>query len=240
MYSYDVYGPTRLDMHPLWRRVTPSLDLVVSPPTERFAAILDLQSSTQAATGDNDGYAMFYYYRVAARTVALMRISIPLVEVGASRLDVQSGLLRFPKLDEVEEPNLSDVLLSVCRTTGLIFSDMVLYTFLYSSGIKPRLSGQLHEAFELLTQFFLNDEQHEASLAKFSDLLIWSCTLGAIAGARVPHLRLYYLNQLRSHPHQTKQWITYNALLSQFLWYEPVCEPLAYSLWKEINEPILT
>jgi hypothetical protein len=236
--SFDVYSASKNDSHPTWNRVVPHWNAVDSPPVESYGVILNLESRRDATNARPVSYDMFYYYRTAAEIVALMDTTADLFDLGPPKLDVHCGFLSFPRLDEIPDPDRADVLLCICRSAALIFDDMVLYPLPYHSGQMPRNATQLQDGISRLRPFW-DVYDKEASLHKFKDLLIWACTLGAIAATRMDHMRRFFLGRLAYLSNAIADWENFNDLLSRFLWYKPVCEPPARGVWNELQRRTL-
>lgn len=201
--SFDIYRGTRTDTPPDWPRGLKDqqvFDMTDSP--------VDILRSL-----DEDVFQLF----VLGRAVLSRLEDDPFGEhtLDTARLDVHHGLLSYPKLSEHSVLDSTTVLLCVCRTAGLIFSDMVLYPMPYSTGISPRLAEQLLEAF-------IRPELDECWLGSYQGLLIWAAVLGAIAATRLPCLRRFFLKRLAHLPDAQGSWHELHTILTGFLWWEPV------------------
>lgn len=150
-------------------------------------------------------------------------------EIAHARNEVQHGFLSLPRLANPDAATPCAIFTCICRVAGLIFSDMVLYPLPYSTGIKPRLATRLRQVLELpqLKPFWASE---------FTDLLMWACVLGAIAASRMA-LRGWFLASLLRMPSvRQADWKTFQATMARYLWWDYVCLPPTFLVWKNLQD----
>ncbi|KAM5348608.1 hypothetical protein ACJ41O_008432 [Fusarium nematophilum] len=124
--------------------------------------------------------------------------------------------------------NSTITLQEICRLGALIFLDMVILPTPPHTGIKLRHSTKMLDYIETMQQ------QKLAEDPRVSDFLTWATVLGAIA-ARFTKLQVRY-TKLVEKVAQSRSWSTTHTQLKRYLWFGPVCDVPALSIWSEVRE----
>ena len=150
-------------------------------------------------------------------------------EITHARNEVQHGFLSLPRLTSTGTANHLDILTCICRISGLIFSDMVLYPLPYSTGIKPRLAVRLRQALAL-------PQLKPYWTSCYTDLLTWSCVLGAIAASRMSLRGWFVASLLRMPSARQADWVGFQAIIARYLWWDYVCVPPTFLVWRNLQD----
>ena len=209
----------RFDRQPDWPRLR-SLPVKVDPTRTSLIVVRKLDQR------------MYEIYQQGCNVVQILRDkSSSGIPDNSLRYAVQHDLLSFPKMTDLCTFTSSELLVCLCRTAGLIFSDMVLYPTPYSTGVKPRLAQQLDEIMRGPEIRNLPD------LDTYEHLLVWACVLGAIASTFLPAYRQSFLDRLRSLLSGQDSVEDLTEILEGFMWYAPVCDPPMLLVWKDLAIP---
>jgi hypothetical protein len=149
-----------------------------------------------------------------------------LVDLIDARNSAQHRLLsQLPA--EVEMSDADSCVHQVVRLATLIFSDMVIFPLPAAQRLKPRLAGMLQQTLEMC--------HLHRSWTSHAPVLLWALTLGTIA-TRFSETGLWYNTQLRHHLSvlQITTWSTLESICMAFLWWQPVCNGPAQSLWNDM------
>ncbi|KAJ4217980.1 hypothetical protein NW759_008574 [Fusarium solani] len=130
--------------------------------------------------------------------------------------------------DEESGIDVSCTLREICRLCALLHVDMVLLPTPPHTGIK------LRHAKNLLRQLEVLDKQEPIGDDQVSEFLIWATVLGAIA-SRFTELEVRYRARIERLAQETA-WDIVKPRLEQQLWFNPVYDGPACSLWHETVE----
>jgi hypothetical protein len=147
-----------------------------------------------------------------------------------ARCWVQHQLLAFTPVS-CNDDDYQERILTICRLSALIFSEMVIFPFPALQNIKPMLAGRLREALLGLPETIRNDSH------KY--LLTWAMVLGSIASTYNEH-HGWYLEQLSQNLVEIdiQYWEGLRQLCSSFLWWGPVCNPPTVVVWRDVKAKI--
>lgn len=145
------------------------------------------------------------------------------------RNETQHGLLSLKRLSETNYLTERDVLFEVCRLSGLIYNDLVLYPLPYSTGVKPRLAQQLYQVLQDPRMGDLWDSD-------FHELLIWVCFMGEIAARKTKDHGWFVRTLLKITRIKNLDKEGFTDLMQSFLWWDYVCLPPALELWEHLQE----
>jgi hypothetical protein len=142
-----------------------------------------------------------------------------------SRCWVQHQFLAFTP-DSSDEDDYQQRILTVCRLSALIFSEMVIFPFPAVQKIKPMLAERLRDALLDLLETSV-ETSHQR-------LLTWATVMGSIASTYNEHHE-WFLEQLIQSlvDIDVQSWEGLRELCASFLWWDPVCTPPALAVWKE-------
>ena len=150
-----------------------------------------------------------------------------MVDLVSARNSVQHHLLSVDTLGM--EGGVEDLMITeVCRTSALIFSDMVLFPLPATQKMKPTLASRL--------KGLLVDWTAECPSEAHLRTLTWATMLGSIASTfTVEHD--WFLQQLSLHLSTLVilDWPNLKRLCSTFLWWPPVCDPPGKVVWSEVQ-----
>lgn len=130
--------------------------------------------------------------------------------------------------DEESGIDVSCTLREICRLCALLHVDMVLLPTPPHTGIK------LRHAKNLLRQLEMLDKQEPIGDDQVSEFLTWATVLGAIA-SRFTELEVRYRARIERLAQETA-WDIVKPRLEQQLWFDPVYDGPACSLWREAIE----
>ena len=160
------------------------------------------------------------------------------VELVPTRNMIQHRLLSIDPQDmegEIEEITVAEV----CRTSALIFSDMVVFPIPATQQIKPMFAARLRS----LLESSINHLQQDT----YQDAIIWLLVMGAIASTfSVDHEWFLQCLRVRTMSQNIRDWPNLKKQCSRFLWWPPVCDQPGRVIWSELqalqdvkNEPIV-
>lgn len=137
----------------------------------------------------------------------------------------KQGLRPVAPDGEILDPSPAALLRELCRLSGLLYIDMVIFPLPPHSGIKARLSRGI---LRLLKVY---ERVHDSKDLGVSDFLTWATFLGAIA-AKFSELQLHYRDRIAIIA-QNMHWDAILKRLGQYLWFSPVLDPPALEIWAE-------
>lgn len=120
---------------------------------------------------------------------------------------------------------MSCTLREICRLCALLHVDMVLLPTPPHTGIKLRHAKSMLRLLKLL------DKREPIEDGQVSDLLTWATILGAIA-TRFTEFEGHYRTRVEKLAQKTA-WDLVKPCFEQHLWFAPVYEGPACSLWHE-------
>lgn len=114
----------------------------------------------------------------------------------------------------------------ICRTTLLIFSNMVFFPLPHVSGVNTRLVASLRLSIAATGDEFL--VQHLG-------LVTWALMIGGIAAFPTEN-RTWFASTFRNNLlWHTDDWNEVEAVLEAHLWWSYVCEDAGKMFWKEVH-----
>lgn len=146
-----------------------------------------------------------------------------------ARNETQHGFLSLRRLSDTNALTERDILFEVCRLSGLIYNDLVLYPLPYSTGVKPRLARQLHEVLQ-------DPRMGDLWNSDFHELLIWVCFMGEIAARRTKDHGWFVKKLLEITRIKNLNNDGFAELMQSFLWWDKICLPSALYLWEHLEE----
>lgn len=130
--------------------------------------------------------------------------------------------------DEESTIDVSCTLREICRLCALLHVDMVLLPTPPHTGIKLRHAKRIWRLLEVL------DKQKPIESGQILRILTWATVLGAIA-ARFTELEDCYRARIEKLAQETA-WDIAKPCLEQHLWFSPVYDGPACTLWCEAME----
>ena len=150
-----------------------------------------------------------------------------MVELTATRNSLQHQLLSL-ELTTMEGPLNELAMAEICRISGLIFSDMVLFPLPATQKVKPFFATRLKSLLVTWDVECPSDAQQR--------MLAWATMLGCIASTFAAE-HDWFLQQLGMHLSKLVilDWPKLRQLCSSFLWWPPVCDPPGRVVWSEVR-----
>ena len=234
--SADAFISSRLSVRPIWHwpkalryHFDAFKDLVLDPHAFQLSLMLGRGFSCLKSR-EYHGILM-----LACRTTLALDLyhrEVPVApkiwEIAMVRVALQNQLCNLdPPTGLV--PSHEDRLYDVVRLAALIYSDLVLFPIPDSGGIKPRLAYDLRKALELLDTRDIAHDQDE------SEIILWCTTMGAMAAYGSVHQECFVekLTVALRNDERLQDWILFQTLMSQYLWWEYVLQPRCRDVWRE-------
>ncbi|KAH6974836.1 hypothetical protein EDB80DRAFT_658828 [Ilyonectria destructans] len=130
--------------------------------------------------------------------------------------------------DQGSNASITTSLYEICRLCALLYVDMVILPTPPHTGIKLRHSKRMLRLIEDIQQ------EHPTEDPLVTDFLTWATVLGAIS-AKFTRLQVPYLNHIETIARNT-DWDTIHPRLRRCLWFGPVCDGPASTLWFEARQ----
>ena len=147
------------------------------------------------------------------------------------RIAVQHRLCSFD-VTSLDEANLENVEVQLCRLSALLYSDLVLFPIPDQAGVRPPL---LYDLGRTLDKY---EEVRKASASRAEpDLLGWCVLLAAAASATNPVFSTQYIKRLEDlvrRDRRLRDWDFYQKLVRRFLWWGYLLDPLAWKAFSAV------
>ncbi|KIX92918.1 uncharacterized protein Z520_11394 [Fonsecaea multimorphosa CBS 102226] len=138
------------------------------------------------------------------------------------------------------DPQKTDYLWNLCRVAGLIYSDLVLLPLPPTTGVRPRLAGELRLAMESFEVFEAEETAYivpGTTAEDYTCLVLWALMMGGLAALNTPH-KGYFVRKMQEYVLRWPyiiEWGAYTSLMATYLWWDHIfAEPVAM-LWTEVT-----
>ncbi|OAG41520.1 hypothetical protein AYO21_04222 [Fonsecaea monophora] len=244
----DLMVSTKLGMPPSfpWMFPTPSILMGPKYQPDHKAAMMSMVIGTGFAQLDQIDMDLAIALRTAGEiTVALdhyreRRPNAPDLTdiVNAANATHHKLLSLRPRI--TLDPQQTDYLWNLCRVSGLIYSDLVLFPLPPTTGVKPRLAGELRLAIDNFEIFRAEETAYidqRIETEGYICLVLWALTLGSLAALNTPHRR-YFVQKMQEYivrwPYIIS-WDAYTSLMATHLWWDYIFADPVAELWNEIT-----
>jgi hypothetical protein len=239
-HRVDVFVSTRLDIRPLWhwpaslKHLFESFDyLMLQEPVSPLASLLG-RGFLQLAHAELLSVLMLASRATVA--VDLYHRQTPhaphLWDICKVRSAVQHRLCALEPPLCLTDASYDELVHDGVRLAALIYSDLVLFPLECTKTIKPRLAYDLRKTLEALFKKDEFDGQQER------DVITWCVTMGALAAFETVHQDWYLsqLSKIMSVDERVLAWVSFQALMSHFLWWDYVLQPRLWDVWLECRK----